>query len=129
MPFFKNQDWVWGLGLIVSGLLFSVGARRFGLARLRDEVINGEGSDMRVGRWWSFVVGVLVPVQALVLLGWWLWRAAGTDVRQWLDPFAEYNAGTVLVQWGVALVALLAANRWLARRSLASRLQASEEGD
>ena len=125
MPFFKNQDWVWGLGLIVSGLLFSLGARRFGLARLRDEVVNGEGCDLPVGRWWSFVVGVLVPVEAVVLLGWWLWRAAGSDPAQGFDPFAQENAGTVLAQWAVALVALLAANRWLARRSLASGSQAS----
>jgi len=61
----------------------------------------------------------------VVLLGWWLWRAAGSDPAQGFDPFAQENAGTVLAQWAVALVALLAANRWLARRSLASGSQAS----
>ena len=117
MEVFSNQDWVWGLGLMVSGLLFALGARRFGLERLRREVINAEGADLQVGRGWDFVLGVLVPVEALVLLGWWLWQAAGKDLRAWLDPLASYNAGTVLAQWSVALVALLLANRWLARRT------------
>lgn len=117
MDVFSNQDWVWGLGLMVSGLFFALGARRFGVERLRREVINAEGSDLTIGPWWDFVLGVLVPVQAVVLLGWWLWQAAGRDLAAWLDPFAPYNAGTVLAQWSVALLALLLANRWLARRT------------
>ena len=115
MDVFDNQDWVWGLGLILSGLFFALGARRFGIERLRREVVNAEGCDLPVGRWWDFVIGVLVPVEAVVLLGWWLWQAGGRELRAWLDPLAAYNAGTVLAQWSVALVALLLANRWLAR--------------
>ncbi len=130
---FANQDWVWGLGLIVSGLLFALGARRFGLERLRREVVNAEGCDMPLGRWWDFVVGVLVPVEAVALLAWWLWQAGGRDLRAWLDPVASFNAGTVLAQWSVALVALLLANRWLAaasrRRHLVDRRPADAAGE
>jgi NSS family neurotransmitter:Na+ symporter len=118
---FANQDWVWGLGLIVSGLLFALGARRFGVERLRREVVDADGCDLQVGRWWDFVVGVLVPVEAVALLAWWLWQAGGRDVRAWLDPLASFNAGTVLAQWSVALAALLLANRWLASASRRGR--------
>lgn len=114
MPFFRNQDWVWALGLMVSGLFFALGARRFGLRRLRSEVINAEGSDLRIGRWWEILVGIVVPVEAAVLLGWWLWQA-GQGADAW-EPLSEFNVGTVALQWGIALVVLLAANRWLARR-------------
>ncbi|MEM7481289.1 MAG: sodium-dependent transporter [Acidobacteriota bacterium] len=112
MGWFRNQDWVWGLGLILSGLFFAFGARAYGVEKMRREVINGDGADLRVGRWWSFVISVLVPLQAVVLLIWWLYQAAEGD---WLDPFGSFSVGTVAWQWALALVALLAMNRWLAR--------------
>jgi len=114
--FLGNQDWVWGVGLMLSGLFFALGARSFGLERLRGEIINAPGSDLSIGRWWSFVIGVLVPVEAAVLILWWLLKeAAGGSVRETLDPLSPFGAGTVIVQWLVALSALLAANRWLGK--------------
>lgn len=117
MSMFKNQDWVWGVGLMLSGLFFALAARRFGLERLRTEVVNGEGSDLYIGRWWTFLVGVVVPVEAVTLMIWWLYEARGWDEQGWLDPFKPETVGTVLLQWTVALVAFLLLNRWLARRS------------
>ena len=121
MEVFANQDWVWGVGLILSGLLFALGARRFGIDRLRREVVNGEGCDLPVGRWWSFLVAVVLPVEAVVLVVWWLWQAQGWDPEGWLNPLNPTSAGTVLVQWAIALVALVALNRWLARNTRARR--------
>ncbi|HUF78318.1 MAG TPA: sodium-dependent transporter [Thermoanaerobaculia bacterium] len=117
LDFFHNQDWVWGVGLMLSGFFFALAARRFGLERLRREEINGPGSDLRVGRWWTFLVGVVIPVEAVVLMAWWLWQAREWDPQGWLDPFQPETAGTVLAQAAVVLVALFAANRWLARRT------------
>lgn len=127
MEVFANQDWVWGLGLMLSGLLFALGARSFGLERLRKEVVNAPGADLTIGRWWTFVVGVLVPLEAVVLLVWWLWQATrGQELLQWLSPRSTFNVGTVVVQWGIALLALLACNRWL-REHLVDRAPRSGE--
>ena len=115
LDFLHNQDWVWGVGLMLSGLFFALGARRFGLERLRREVVNADGCDMPVGRWWNFLVAVVVPVEAVVLIVWWLWEARGWDPGGWLDPFRPESVGTVLLQAGVAIVALYAVNRWLGR--------------
>ena len=117
LDFLHNQDWVWGVGLMLSGFFFALAARRFGLERLRREEINAPGADLRIGRWWTFLVGVVVPVEAVVLMVWWLWQARGWDPEGWLDPFQPETVGTVLAQAAVVLVALLAANRWLARRT------------
>lgn len=107
-----NQDWVWGVALMVSGLFFSIAVLTYGVRRFREQQINHEHSDIRVGRWWEVLIGVLVPLQALVLIGWWLYQVRGPG---WLDPLGVENVGTILVQWGVVLAALLAGNRWLAR--------------
>ncbi|HSL82005.1 MAG TPA: sodium-dependent transporter [Thermoanaerobaculia bacterium] len=110
-----NQDWVWGVGLMLSGFFFALAARRFGLERLRREEINAPGADLRVGRWWTFLVGVVIPVEAVVLMVWWLWQARGWDPGGWLNPFQPETVGTVLAQWAVVLAVLFAANRWLAK--------------
>ncbi|HUF34965.1 MAG TPA: sodium-dependent transporter [Gemmatimonadales bacterium] len=113
----KNQDWVWGVALMVSGLFFAIAVVGAGVRRFREEQLNHPGSNIRVGRWWEVVIGILVPLQAVVLLVWWLWQARGWDPAGWLDPAGVENVGTILLQWGVVLLALLAANRWLVRHS------------
>ena len=98
---------------MLSGLFFAIAAMKFGLDRLRNEVVNGEDCDLPIGRWWVFLVGVLVPVEAVTLMVWWLRNLEDG----WWDPFATFSVGTVLVQWAVALIAFLALNKWLVRHS------------
>jgi hypothetical protein len=89
--------------------------------------VNREGSDLRIGRWWSAAM-VLVTVEALVLLGWWLSQAVNReDLGATFTPFSTFNVGTVLVQWGVVLMALLLLNPVLARRFVGDG--ATEPGD
>jgi NSS family neurotransmitter:Na+ symporter len=111
-----NQDWVWGVGLMLSGLFFAIVALRFGVDRLRREVVNQEGCDLKIGRWWVVVVGTLVPLEAAILLVWWLGKTALGDPKWW-DPLASFSVGTVLAQCGVALAILFALNGWLARHA------------
>ena len=120
MRVLKNQDWVWGVALLLAGLFFAVAIIRYGTRRFREEQLNHADSDIRVGRWWDIVIGVLVPIEALVLLGWWLVQAWSWDPKGWLSPFAQENVGTVLTQFAVVLIALIAANGWIARRTLGS---------
>jgi NSS family neurotransmitter:Na+ symporter len=125
----KNQDWVWGVGLLLSGLFFAIAILRHGARRFREAQLNHPHSDIRIGAWWDVVIGLLVPVEALALLGWWLFQAWSWDPDGWLDPLAQENVGTVLAQFGIVLVALLAANRWMAHRCLASGGAPSSSGD
>ena len=115
MPVFRNQDWVWGVGLMLSGLFFALAGLRFGLERIRREMVNTSDCDLPLGRWWTVVIGTLVPLQAVVLMVWWLWRTRGWDPEGWLDPFKPESAGTVLAQWALALVALWLINVWWLR--------------
>ncbi|MFQ5704095.1 MAG: sodium-dependent transporter [Gemmatimonadales bacterium] len=108
-----NQDWVWGIALMLSGLFFAIAVIVHGIRRFRREQLNHADSDIRIGRWWDVVVGLVVPVEALILLGWWLYQAKQGDPSGWLEPFGVENVGTILLQWGAVLAVLLAANRWL----------------
>jgi SNF family Na+-dependent transporter len=116
MTFFDNQDFVWGVGLMLSGFFFAFAVSRFGPGRFRREHINTESSDLRIGRWWDAAI-YLVLVQAVVLMAWWIYQAIDfDDLAATFTPFSSFNVGTLLVQWGIALSAFLLLNGWLVRR-------------
>ncbi|MDT8437133.1 MAG: sodium-dependent transporter, partial [Gemmatimonadota bacterium] len=116
IEFFRNQDWVWGVGLMLSGLFFATGVLRYGADRFRTVLVNRSGNDLRIGRWWNVAIG-FVALEAVVLLAWWMRQAVNPeDLWATLTPFSSFNVGTVLVQWAIALVAFLLLNPLLARR-------------
>jgi NSS family neurotransmitter:Na+ symporter len=126
LSFLGNQDWVWGVGLIVSGGLMGLSVVQFGVKRFWDELIAGPENDQSAGYWFRIAVGVLVPIQFVGLLGWWFYQAwswttgesIGVRLAAWLDPFSAFSVGTCLVQWSVVLGLLIVFNRRLARRSV-----------
>src|SRR5690606_7924680 len=69
---FQNQDFIWGVGLMVSGLFFAIAVLRYGVTKFRETLINTEDSDIRIGSWWDWAMR-LVVVEALVLVVWWFW--------------------------------------------------------
>ena len=115
IEFFRNQDWVWSVGLMLSGLFFAITVLRYGVDRFRDRLVNRDGSDIRIGRWWNAVM-VFVILEAVVLVVWWLSQALDrTDLRASLTLFSSFNVGTVLIQGGIVLTVLLLLNRRMAR--------------
>jgi len=115
IEFFRNQDWVWGVGLMLSGFFFAISVLRFGADAFRRGFITSEGNDIIIGRWWNLVIG-LVAIEAVALMVWWLYQAVDTaDLAATFTPFSSFNVGTVLVQWGIALSVFLVLNKWLAR--------------
>ncbi len=123
---FRNQDWVWGVGLMLSGFFFAFSVLRFGVDRFRTSMVNTEGCDLVIGRWWNVAIR-LVAVQAVVLMGWWLWQAVDpSDLAATFTPFSTFNVGSVLVQWIVAITAFLLLNRWLVKISGAASAPAQD---
>ena len=115
MSIFENQDFVWGVGLMLSGFFFAFAVLRYGVTEWRQTFINTGDSDIHIGAWWDWAMR-LVIVQALVLIGWWLWLVRGEGLAANWNPFATFNIGTVVVQWGIVLVVLISMNRWLVGR-------------
>ncbi|CAN5636157.1 sodium-dependent transporter [soil metagenome] len=117
LDFFANQDFVWGVALMISGAFVAFAAVRYGTDRLRQEIRTPQ--DWPLPKGWGYVLLFLVPLQAAVLLGWWLWLSATAYAPEtWYNPFDPYSVATCVVQWGIALAALIAANRWMVRKSL-----------
>ena len=119
LTIFENQDWVWGLALMISGLFVALGATRFGVRRFREELVNVAGTDLHLGRGYEWVLTYLVPAEFAVMFGWWVYQAVAViDPGGWWNPIHTYSLGTCLLQWGLALVLLVAFNRRIATASL-----------
>ena len=115
----ENQDWVWGLALMISGLFISVAAMKYGLERFRNELVNVAPGGVHAGRVYEWVLKYLVPVEFVVMFSWWMYQAATViNPDGWWHPIQTSSVGTCLVQWGVAVGLLLVFNRRLAQASL-----------
>ncbi len=112
----KNQDWVWGLGLMVSGLIIAVAVLKYGVEKVRREEINVEGADFRVGKWYYNTCMRLIPIIVVVMLGWWAVQSIGWYPETWWSPFEAENLGTVLLQFAVVLAISFGLNKKLSKK-------------
>ncbi len=115
LDFLINQDWVWGVGLILSGAFISFSIIKYGVDKFRTEIINGYGSDIKIGKWYNYVIGILIPIQVVVLVVWWLVSSIGWD-PQWWNPFHAENFGTVIFQWTIILILFFVFNKVMVNR-------------
>jgi NSS family neurotransmitter:Na+ symporter len=115
LSFFENQDWVWGLGLLLSGALFALGTAVHGIRRLR-AAVNSERPGIALGRWFDWLVLGFIPAAFLSMLAWWFYQSIQWEPGRWHDPFATFSLGTCLFQWAVALCALALLGGWMARK-------------
>jgi len=117
LNFLANQDWVWGVGLILSGAFIAFAVKKYGIDKFRTEIINGYGSDIKIGKWYNYVIGVLIPIQVVVLIFWWLFSSVSWD-PEWWNPFHIENAGTAIFQWTIILTIFIAFNKYFVRKTL-----------
>lgn len=107
LDIFANQDFVWGLGLIISGAIMSFAVSRFGAKKLLDEVRPEKDQPGLFYKYWPFMIKYVVPAQASILLGWWLYRSIFEfSGDAWFNPFNTYSLASCLLQWGIAAAVL-----------------------
>ncbi|MGI9285566.1 MAG: sodium-dependent transporter [Pseudomonadales bacterium] len=127
LGFFANQDFVWGVGLMISGAFIAFAIIRHGASRFRAAAIDCVDNDWNAGRLWDKMITWVIPSLATVLLGWWLYQAATVYAPDsWYDPFDTFSVMTCLTQWGTAIVVFLLLNRWLVRRTLRKETDVGE---
>ena len=129
LSFFNNQDWVWGVGLMISGGFISFAVIKHGVDRFRREAVNAEGTDIKIGRWYNVIITWLIPLQVVVLIGWWFYLAISEyDTEGWWNPFHTYSVGTCLLQWGVMMLIFVGVNRLMIRK-MSQQLEGSGHAD
>ncbi len=116
---FNNQDWVWGLGLIVSGFFILIVVTKYGPLRFKNELIDPD-SDLNISDLffnWSIKGSLLLVI---VLLYWWMSR--GYSEYPWFDETGVwhvldvYSNATILTQWGTVILVGVLINKFLYRK-------------
>ena len=114
--FCANQDWVWGVGLMVSGLLFAVAIIKYGVKKVLDEEINTEYADFKFPKWYYCTSMYLMPVFVVLLVGWWGIQSIGWYPETWWSPFEKENLGTIIFQFAILLAISFGLNNTLAKK-------------
>jgi len=118
LDFLSNQDYVWGIGLIISGVFIALFASKYGIHRLRNE-FDASGRDWVPGRWWDIIIRYFIPLAGTLLILWWLFLSATVfAAEKWLDPFSPFSVMTCLFQWAMALGILALLNKWMVRKTV-----------
>jgi len=119
LTFFQNQDWVWGVGLLLSGFFFAITIIRYGVERFRLEMVDSADNDIRLGKIFNFFVSILIPIEFVMLISWWFSQVIlKYDPKLWWHPLRTFSIGTCLMQWGALIVILLIFNKKITRSLL-----------
>lgn len=112
LDFLNNQDWVWGIGLMLVGLLISISVLKRGPEFIRNNVVNTTRKDnLWIGKWWN-VTCYLFPVLFVVLFGWWAYQGVLWYPGDWWNPTEVYSLGTMIAQWSITLIIAMFLNNF-----------------
>lgn len=115
LKFLINQDWVWGVALILSGGFIAFAVIKFGVNKFREQILNDTDNEIKFGSWFNFVIIFLIPLQAIILLFWWITASFNWEA-EWYNPFKPESAGTAIFQWLIVILILLLANKKIAAK-------------
>lgn len=117
LDFLNNQDFVWGIGLIISGVFIAILSIRYGLNKLK-QGLEDVTTDWKLTKWWNLDLKYLVPAASVLLIIWWLSLSITVFTPEdWYNPFVTYSAMTCLAQWtGIGLLFAIC-NKWLGRNN------------
>jgi NSS family neurotransmitter:Na+ symporter len=112
LNFLSNQDFVWGVALMISGAMIAAMIIKQGVNDIRGE-INSVTGDRKLGKWWIYVITWFIPVAAVLLLIWWLVQSFVPG--EWYNPFRQFSFMSCIFQWSIVLLLLIIFNRRIAR--------------
>lgn len=118
LDFFLNQDWTWGIALMLSGAFIAFAVFRYGVDRFRTSQINSSESDIHVGKWYNLIIQYAIPAQVVALVSWWFFQAIQADPHHWWSPFGTESVGTCLFQWSLSILVFRRFNRLIAEKTL-----------
>ena len=112
LNFLSNQDFVWGVALMISRAMIAAMIIKQGVSQVMDG-INSVAGDLKLGKWWIYVITWFIPIAATILLVWWL--AQSFVPGEWFNPFRQFSFMSCIFQWSIVLLLLLIFNRRIAK--------------
>ncbi len=118
LDYFSNQDWVWGVGLIVTGLFILIGVAINNPTKFKESTID-VGSDMILSSaFFRFAIFANIAI-GFFLIYWWLsqdYSATWFDEDGRWDLFGVYSNASTITQWGVVILLGILLNGYLYKK-------------
>ncbi|UII28916.1 sodium-dependent transporter [Fulvivirga maritima] len=119
LDIFNNQDWVWGIGLIISGLFIVVAVLKYGIGSFKKDFIDTD-SDFNVPVKFFKAALIFNLLLGVILIYWWM--SQGYSEYPWFDAdgnwnvFDIYSNASIITQWAVIVVIGLVLNNYLYKK-------------
>lgn len=114
---FENQDFTWGVGLLMTGLCYSWAAMKLGVEKIWNEDIN-PCSDLHIKWMWTAIR--FFPLLFAGVWGAWVYDAASWYPGEWFKfwPITKYmyTPGAMVVEWGLMFLILYLLNGAMNKR-------------
>jgi len=104
LDFFNNQDWAWGLGLILSGLFFTLAVLKIGLKTFINDWLSPVKNRQLYLNIFRILFYFVIPLEFVMMLGWWLYQSVSWYPESWWNPFETFSLGTAVAQWVLLLL-------------------------
>lgn len=123
LDFFSNQDWVWGIGLIVTGFFILFAVAKYGAGKFKEDFIDSDSDFILPKKYFTICIPVNL-VMAVFLTYWWM--SQGYSTNPWFDEAGNWNVmdvysnASIITQWGVALLIGILLNNYLYRKFVKS---------
>ncbi|MCP4458574.1 MAG: sodium-dependent transporter [Cytophagales bacterium] len=119
LDFFSNQDWVWGVGLIVSGLFILFAVAKTGALKFKTDLIDID-SDMEVSNlYFRLLIWLNIPL-AVFLIYWWM--SQGYSSNPWFDESGSWNMidvysnASIVTQWVIVILIGILLNSYIYKK-------------
>lgn len=118
LEFLQNQDWVWGLGLIVSGLFIIFAVWKRGPLKFKHQLLDPTASIKLPDQYFQLMMAINIPI-GLYLIVWWM--SQDYSANPWFTPdgswnlFDTYSNASIVTQWALVIVSGIVMNRWLVK--------------
>jgi neurotransmitter:Na+ symporter, NSS family len=104
LKFFNNQDWVWGIGLLLSGFFFIFLVLKIGMSNFIFQFLNEYKDFLQKHLKKLKVFFILMVFEFLIMITWWFFQSINWYPLTWWHPFEEFSLGTCVMQWGLLIL-------------------------
>jgi NSS family neurotransmitter:Na+ symporter len=115
LSFFNNQDWVWGVGLLLSGFFFIFFVLKTGIIEFINKYLGEENS------YFSNKIGIIkvlfltMILEFVIMFLWWFFQSISWSPGTWWDPFGQFTIATCIFQWIIVILIGVIFNERLSR--------------
>jgi NSS family neurotransmitter:Na+ symporter len=115
LSFFNNQDWVWGVGLLLSGFFFIFFVLKTGIVDFMKRFLGEEKNYFATRVWILKFLTVTMILEFIIMFLWWFFQSVSWYPESWWDPFGQLTIGTCIFQWIIVILIGVIFNERLSR--------------